>query len=142
MVFAHFPEQTLRRILKTNPHHSLLLIRTDLHLCHIVSQHNALEFTLVEMAVDNRPILENNEPNPMHLVEFEEPHIQFVLFCEDDSEAISLVGTVDEALVDGVDEVDVEHLVVIEYIFGQGVCVCAFVVVFGGVVSGCVHIIL
>lgn len=78
----------------------------------------------------------------MHLVELEEPHIQLVVLGEDDSEAISLVGAIDEALVDGVDEVDVEHLVVIEYIFGEGVCVCTFVVVFGRVMCRSVHIIL
>lgn len=41
------------RVLETNPHHSFLLIGPNLHLSHIVSQHDALEFALVEMPVDN-----------------------------------------------------------------------------------------
>ena len=55
----------------------------------------------------------------MHLVIFEEPNISLVIFSLKYPKAISLVGAINETLIDAIYHMRGNHLILVAYIFGE-----------------------
>ena len=72
-----------------------------------------------KIAIDDTAIRKDDQAKSMHLVIFEEPNISLVIFSLKYPKAISLVGAINETLIDAIYHMRGNHLILVAYIFGE-----------------------